>query len=325
MPAVFNARKVDTPDGSYAYIRIRTFRVPENQTVDDFIDEFKGLVTSEELPQNGLIIDVRGNGGGVILCSEGLLQLLTPQHIKPEPVQFINTPLTYELCRRNSPSPHIDLKPWLNSIEQAVGTGATFSQGFPITPEEWCNRLGQKYYGPVVLITDALCYSATDIFAAGFQDHNIGPILGTSGNTGAGGANVWTHTPLLDQFMRQGTGNIESPFRTLPNEANMRVSIRRTLRVHDREGMPLEDLGIIPDAGVHDMTKEDLLNHNIDLINHAVRILANMPAYRLSVDVSSDTERLTVRTKTENISRLDVFIDDRPDRSNSAQFVFRPN
>jgi hypothetical protein len=136
--------------------------------------------------------------------------------------------------------------------------------------------------------------------------------------------------------MRQGTGDEDSPFRSLPNGAGMRVSIRRTLRVHEREGMPLEDLGVIPDASlyvakstdVHKMTKEDLLNDNIDLINHAASILAKMPAYRISLDVSSDAEKLTVKTETENISRLDVFVDDRPQLSidvinNSAQFVLK--
>jgi hypothetical protein len=330
MPTVFIARKVETPCGSYAYIRIRTFSVDDDAK---FITEFIRLM--KLLPQNGLIMDVRNNGGGLIYASERLLQLFIPHYIKPEPTQFINTPLTYELCRRNSPSPYIDLTPWFKSLKQAVETGATFSQSFPITQEDWCNNIGQTYYGPVVLITDALCYSATDIFAAGFQDHKIGPILGTSGNTGAGGANVWTHT-LLEQFMRQGTGDVEPPFRSLPNGAGMRVSIRRTLRVHEREGMPLEDLGVIPDASlyvgestdVHKMTKEDLLNDNVDLINHAASILAKMPVYRISLDVSSDAERLTVKTETENISRLDVFVDDRPQLStdvinNSAQFVLK--
>ena len=275
MPTVFIARPVETPSGSYAYIRIRTFSVDDD---GPFIAEFTRLLKS--LPQNGLIIDVRNNGGGLIYASERLLQLFTPHRIKPEPAQFINTPLTYELCRRNAPSPYIDLTPWFKSFKQAVETGATFSQSFSITPEDWCNDIGQIYNGPVVLITDALCYSATDIFAAGFQDHKIGPILGTSGNTGAGGANVWTHT-YLEQCMRQGTGETDSPFKSLPNGANMRVSLRRTLRVYEREGMPLEDLGVIPDASlydvkttdVHEMTKADLLNDNIDLINQAASIL----------------------------------------------------
>ena len=51
-----------------------------------------------------------------------------------------------------------------------------------------------------MLVTDARCYSATDIFAAGFADHRIGPILGVDDNTGAGGANVWTQG-LLKQLL----------------------------------------------------------------------------------------------------------------------------
>jgi hypothetical protein len=331
MPAVFTAREVETPSGSSAYIRIRTFAVDDDEK---FITEFTRL--AKLLPQNRLVIDVRNNGGGNIYCSERLLQLFTPQRIKPEPAQFINTPLTSELCRRNAPSPYIDLTPWFKSLKQFVETGATFSQSFPITPEDLCNNIGQMYYGPVILITDALCYSATDIFAAGFQDNKIGPILGTNGNTGAGGANVWEHT-LIEQLIRQGTGDTNnSQITSLPNEAGMRVAMRRTLRVHEREGMPLEDLGVIPDASlyvpqstdIHKMTKEDLLRDNIDLINHAVSILAKMPVYRIMCKINSNSGTLTVKTETENISRLDVFIDDRPQQSidvinNSTEFALK--
>jgi len=310
MPTVFRARIVETPSGTYGHIRIFTFNVDND---DDFVAEFIRLV--ELLPQNGLIVDVRGNGGGLIYASERLLQVLTPHQIKPEPTQFINTPLTYELCRQHSQD--IELSPWIESIKLAVGTGAIFSQGFSITPEEACNTIGQKYHGPVVLITDALCYSATDIFAAGFQDNKVGAILGTSLNTGAGGANVWTHE-LLRELM-------PDLFAALPNEAGMRVAIRRTLRVHEHEGMPLEDLGVVPDYK-HAMTKDDLLNDNCDLLTNAAGILASMPVYELSANVNSISGgTLTVNVMTENISRLDVFLDDRPQRSlnvvdNSTQF-----
>lgn len=41
-------------------------------------------------------------------------------------------------------------------------------------------------------------------------------------------------------------------------------------------------------------------------------------------DIVSDVERVTVKAKTENMTRLDVFLDDRPDIGNAARFVFRP-
>ncbi|MFD2350607.1 hypothetical protein ACFSTC_16675 [Nonomuraea ferruginea] len=83
-----------------------------------------------------------------------------------------------------------------------------------------------------MLITDARCYSATDIFAAGFQDHGIGPVLGVDDNTGAGGANVWTHE-LLKLLLELPSPAPGSPYRPLPGGAGMRVSVRRTLRVHE--------------------------------------------------------------------------------------------
>lgn len=311
MPGVFRARIVGTPDGTFGYIRIHTFNVDND---DQFVAEFIRL--AELLPQNGLIIDVRDNSGGLIPASERLLQVLTPHHIKPEPTQFINTSLTYELCRRHTQGP-IDLSPWVESIKRAVKTGAIFSQGIPITPEEACNSIGQKYLGPVILITDALCYSATDIFAGGFHDNDIGPILGTNMNTGAGGANVWTQKLLLYLM--------GDPIKPLPSGAGMSVSIRRTLRVLGHEGMPLEDLGVVPNYK-HDMTKDDVLKDNVDLITHAARILSEMPDYRISADVSRSDGKITVDASTENISRLDVYLDDRPQKSmdvtgNSAEFV----
>jgi hypothetical protein len=170
----------------------------------------------------------------------------------------------------------------------------------------------------VLLITDGLCYSATDIFAAGFQDHDIGPILGTSGNTGAGGANVWTHY-LLQRLMHEPgkpyLSDPESPFRPLPHGADMRVAVRRTLRVGERAGIPLEDLGVVPDA-YHLMTRRDLMEGNIDLLEEAGRILARKPVYRLSVEIES-LKRTTLKAKvyTQNLSRLDIFLGGRPQGS----------
>ena len=72
-------------------------------------------------------------------------------------------------------------------------TGETYFQGFPLTCSDDAAWIGLSLPRKIVLVTDALCYSTTDIFTTGFQDHHIGQILGTGGRTGAGGANVWTY------------------------------------------------------------------------------------------------------------------------------------
>ena len=309
MPGVFRARSVTTSSGEFGHIRIFTFSVEDP---DAFVDEFVRLIGL--LPQNGLIVDVRDNGGGHIFASEFTLQTLTPRRIVPEPVQFISTPLNLKVVRkhREDPTGQIDLGPWFASLDQATEIGATFSGAFPITPTDGANAIGQRYHGPVVLITDARCYSATDIFAAGFSDHAVGPILGVDDNTGAGGANVWTHG-LLMTLLRTPTVEPDSPYKTLPNGANMRVSIRRTLRVGESNpGTPVEDLGVQPDHR-HSMTRDDVLSDNVDLLNRAGELLAERLVRTLIIDVEQgDDGTLTLQLQTGNVDRLDVFVDGRP-------------
>jgi hypothetical protein len=326
LPSVFEARPVTTPSGTFGYIRIRTFLPPGDfkgtfeEFIDGFVAEFIRLAAA--LPQNGLMIDVRGNGGGIILCGEYILQVLTPRRIEPEPLQFITTPLNLRICRANGPNSSVaDLSPWVESMQQALQTGAAFSAGFPISEPERCNAIGQKYFGPVVAIIDALSYSTTDFFAAGFQDHEIGPVLGADGNTGAGGANVWAQDEL--QLLLPGADSVYQP---LPAGANMRVALLRSLRVGRRAGMPVEDLGVLPEER-HFMTKEDLLKDNVDLINKAGTLLsARQPgcAFALTVDPVSPSQKNAAAT-TQGITRLDVYLDGRPILSvdvNAGQATF---
>lgn len=310
MPSVFRARVVETPSGAFGYIRVFTFDVFDDE---QFVHEFIRL--AEALPQGGLMIDVRGNGGGLINAGERLLQVLTPRRIEPERLEFINTPLNLQICRLNAPSKgfsDVDLSPWIASISGSVETGATYSLGFPITSPDRCNDIGQRYFGGVVLITDALCYSTTDIFSAGFQDHDIGAILGTNGNTGAGGANVWEQG-FLRELMKDA--DPPAPYAELPNRADMRIAIRRTLRVGPNAGTPVEDLGVVP-ARRHFMTRDDVLKDNVDLINEAASLLASKPARQLSVEITPETSGArNVIANTKNISRLDVFLNGRPQQS----------
>ncbi|MGB1009010.1 MAG: S41 family peptidase [Thiolinea sp.] len=309
IPDVIRAATLKTPSGEFAYLRLYSFMVDDHQS---FLAEIIRLL--QKLPQNGLVLDLRGNPGGLITAAETLLQLLTPKTIEPEKAQFKSDPLVRELCRRNAPSPivpMINLGPWVDSLSRAHASGAIYSTGHSITSEHDANAIGQVYTAPVVLITDAYCYSAADMFAAGFRDHKIGQILGASDNTGAGGANVWKHMllrVLADVPGIDESGILKKVFRELPRFADFRVSSRRMLRVGDEAGMPLEDFGVEPDQR-HYMTRNDILNGNEDLYNHAAKILAAQPRYKLEVTV--DAARCRLKLKTLKVDRVDWFIDDR--------------
>ncbi|HEY8203664.1 MAG TPA: S41 family peptidase [Pyrinomonadaceae bacterium] len=318
-------RPVDGRD--FGYIRLFSFDPPDT---DEFVKEFRRVITKKGFPQEGLIIDVRGNPGGKIRSGERLLQLFTPRRIRPESFEFINSSLNLEICRK-APK-RLGLLRWADSIAEAVITGATYSLGFPISSDEDCNGIGQVYYGPVLLITDALSYSTTDMFAAGFQDNEIGDVLGTSDNTGAGGANVWWY----DDFINAAAKNSKSPFKALPRDTELMVAIRRSIRVGRRDGRPLEELGIAPDHR-HYMTKNDLLKRNVDLVKRAAAILNTKPIYSLSLRrvkgqdralniVATSTVRprgkrkkILARDKHKRISRLDISVNGCPYKSLSAR------
>jgi Peptidase family S41 len=296
-PDELKARTVTTSHGTYGHLRIYTFHMRDRNIVA-FIDEVARLLTL--LPRDGLIVDVRGNGGGYVVAAEFLLQFFTPRVVQPEPMQFINTPTTAELCARLD-----DLTGWRDSIAESIETGAQYSSALPLYPPDVVNSAGQLYHGPVVLVTDALCYSATDIFAAGFQDHEIGPVLGVDENTGAGGANVWTHQLFVDQWP-------DGPVRPLPGGAQLRVALRRSLRVGKRTGQPVEDLGVIPDV-VYRLSARDVTDNNADLMERAGELLAGGTPRRLDVDVAGRTAaNATFGLTTTALTSIDVYADGRP-------------
>jgi C-terminal processing protease CtpA/Prc len=296
-PEELLARSVDTPHGTFGHLRIFTFHMADGD-VAAFINEVARLLLT--LPPTGLILDVRGNGGGYVIAAEFLLQFFCPRRVRPEPMQFINTAATADLCRKVE-----GFGEWRASIEESVETAAQYSAAFPLYPEDLVNSAGQLYHGPVVLITDALCYSATDIFAGGFQDNGLGPVLGVDDNTGAGGANVLTHEDLRASWTK-------GPLRALPGGATFRVALRRSLRVGSRFGQPVEDLGVVPDVR-HRLTKRDLLERNVDLMERAASLLAAGRVCDLQASVAGQSNgSITLSVTTKSLTSLDVYVGPRP-------------
>jgi hypothetical protein len=296
-PDELRARIVDTPSGTFGHLRIFTFHM-QDQNIDGFLNEVARVLSV--LPPAGLVLDVRGNGGGYVIAAEFLLQFLSPRRITPEPFQFVSTPSTTGLANGVA-----DYGDWKASLEEAVTTGSAYSTAFPLYPADVVNSVGQIYQGPVVLVTDAQCYSACDIFAAGFQDHEIGPVLGVDANTGAGGANVVNHEDLRTEWS-------DGPLKQLPKGVQMRVALRRCLRVGSRFGQPVEDLGVVPNA-LHALTRNDLLEENADLIAAAGALLAQRtPRLLRFTSTAAGTGKHKLTVTTGSVASIDVYVNGRP-------------
>ncbi|MFI6483318.1 S41 family peptidase [Nonomuraea sp. NPDC050663] len=279
--------------GEFGYIRIREF-LSADRSVETFVNEFIKLLG--RLPPGGVVIDVRGNRGGNILMAELSLQALTARRIEPMPAQFLSTPLNLRICRNQR-----SMEPWLRSMEQAMETGAPFSAGIPFTPASRLARVPQSYFGPSVLVTDARCYSSGDVFAAGYQDHGIGDVLGVDDTTGAGGANVWEF-PLL---MQLASGDGDFPYRPLPEGVGLRVAIRRLLRVGPNAGVSVEDFGVRSET-IHPVTRDDIMHGDRDLLAAAFALLRE--GRRREFEVTLDP----VRVRGVNVDRADFITDGRP-------------
>ncbi|MGB8508278.1 MAG: S41 family peptidase [Pyrinomonadaceae bacterium] len=249
------ARLVETSSGVFGCIRIKTFQ----EHPDSFLRSF--IATLESMPPAGLILDLRGCEEGFVPTAERLLQLFTSETIEPQPFQFRITGLVRRLVNVSSA-----LREWRDPVERAFQRGEDYSEGRPLTSPQEANSIGQRYYGSVVLLVDALTYSSAEMFAAGFQDHGIGSVLGTAPRTGGGGASPWQQSMIFKI-------SEDEAFRPLPNAPMFRVAVRRCQRVRTRSGQPLERVGVTPDA-LHLPTHRDLFEEDADVYERAGKILA---------------------------------------------------
>ena len=289
-------------DKTFGYIGIRAFAIQDPER-GLFQYEFARLLSL--MPGDGLIIDVRDNPGGSTRNAEESLQFLTAHRITPISFRFIASLMTKALAKQGSV-----FAEYASSIENALTTGGAFSAGRPITNPIVANSAGQYYFGPVVLITSATTYSAADIFAAGFQDNDIGPMIGVDETTGAGGANCWFYreeiSPIVD-------------LAPLPAGINLQVAVRQCTRQGDTTvGVPIEEIGVrVLEPKRYRLRKVDIdpnARRPWGLLLRAASELATQDPVDLETELSVDrqTGKLTADVVSQGIDRLDFYVNGRP-------------
>jgi hypothetical protein len=290
-----SAREVTCAAGTVAYLRLWSVDVRDD---DGYLDAVRRLLA--DLPRRGLILDLRGNPGGLIWAAERLLQFFTPEPVSPTRFVLRATDLTRALAR--APQGRTLFEGWRGSLEAALASGDTYSRAIALTPPERCNDIGQVYPGPVVAVVDARTYSAGDLFAAGFVDHRVGPLVAVDEATGAGGANVW-----YDRDVMSALAGTSRAFPPLPKGVSFTVAFRRALRVGGVEGTEIEDAGVRGQFR-HPLTRRDLTEGNEDLIAFCGRLLAGEEA----TDLEVRPEPGGIAVETLNLDRIEVYADDRP-------------
>jgi len=277
------------------YLRLWSFDVADDEA---YLAEVIRLLSL--LPDRGLIIDLRANPGGLIWAAERALQLFTPGSVLPNRFSLLATSLTRAMAA--APQNQLELQRWKPSLDDAVAGGEPYSSAVPITPFEACNNIGQVYGGRVVAIVDPNTYSAGDLFAAGFADNQIGPVISVGEASGAGGANVWLPHQVEDALL--GTDYEQQQ---LPAGISYTMAVRRATRAGPAEGTAIEDVGVRGDYQ-YAMTEQDLTGKNQHLLSYAARLVLGLPHTALTVTLPpADGPPLMVRTR--GIDQLDVIVD----------------
>ncbi|HEU4897224.1 MAG TPA: hypothetical protein VFX88_06575 [Actinomycetota bacterium] len=103
----------------------------------------------------------------------------------------------------------------------------------------------------------------------------------------------------------------EVPFRRRPGGADLSLVIRRVLRVGPNAGAPPEDYGVVADER-HNLTRNDIMNNDADLMITAAGLLGNGVPRRVDVPLSEVDGDLTATSAVLGIDRADVVVDGRP-------------
>lgn len=275
---VFEMTTLNTPVGLVGYIQLKGFSWDNpNLDIATVVEGFRREIEGRLSRANGLVIDVRGNPGGYIVFAEKLVQLFSTKEVEPTKVQMLANKLNENIFLNANGQ---EDNRWSAAVRSALTQGSPTIQPMPITTTSEANSLGQIWFRPVIILTDAACFSACDLFAAGMQDNGAGVIIGVHKTTGAGGANVMEHS-VFRQIM-EGENN---PFKALPHSQNMRVSWRQTVRSAKNQGQLIEDLGIRSDVIVP-VRKSDIETESKDLMEAIHQIIHTLqPKYKSGLAV----------------------------------------
>ncbi|WP_024514743.1 S41 family peptidase [Bradyrhizobium sp. Tv2a-2] len=250
--------KIETTTGPVGYVRIFSFDVSDDVA---FVIKMASILAS--LPQDMLIIDIRNNPGGLIPAGQKLLRVLTAKPLLPSPVEFRCTDCTLKLTQLE------EFRIWRRSIELRTLTGLDYSQAYALSSYD--NLPAYRYPGKIALVVDALAYSTSDFFAADFADNGVGLVVGVDPATGGGGANVFAWNELVSW-----SDAVDGGLSQLPGGFTVTIAGRRSLRTGFNAGIPIEGFGVEVDVQC-ELTRNDLLNANVDLINFTAAALRNAP------------------------------------------------
>ncbi len=246
--------KRDHGDQVPAYVRL--FDVPEWPQLGQLVDWLRSVTASPH--RRNLVLDLRGNPGGSVETADHLVRLLGGDQ------QDLHEPTHFQF--RNTPGVRRTLGAHPKWRHCAVPHRARTLAPHPMTCSTSLQELPPLTLGAIVIIVDALTYSAAEILVAQLRRRPDTLVVGADPQTGAGTANAWSfHT--LHHLSRSQGHHVIPPLR---QGLELQLAVRRAvIRDGDQWApIPLQQVEhLVP------ISKDDLLHGNRDLLRHAAQLL----------------------------------------------------
>ena len=278
---ILKYKVINNEFGRFGLFDLESFS-PSILGVDALIQEFKKIIETDFAKTDGIIIDLRDNGGGYIGLGEGLSQLFTANNIQPAGFRMKNSLANAHYVNGTLG----ETNPFRIALKEAMEKGSYYTEPKNISSAEDINRLGQFYFRPVAILNNASCYSSCDLFSALMQDHGAAVIFGEDPNTGAGGANNVQLNTVISQLGKENLG----PFKRLPRGQNIGFSFRQMIRVGSHAGELIEDDGVKADFLV-EAKISDLYTESGDQLKAVSRKLNEMSSEFVSSVKLKNTNR----------------------------------
>ncbi|KAH6596588.1 hypothetical protein BASA50_005026 [Batrachochytrium salamandrivorans] len=183
----------------------------------------RSLLANELKDTNSVIYELRGNPGGSVSFSDGMVQLFKPD-FHPFGDQYLMNNVTYNIFAKDQ-DPNLDpfAKAW-----QETEPGSRYTDVFFYSSMKSANTLGQAYVRPMGVFNDGRCYSSCDVFSGAIQSHGVGTVFGEDD---------FQEFPFSNELTNGST--------TYTNA--LTVGVTKTIRIGLYSGQEIEDLGVKAD------------------------------------------------------------------------------
>lgn len=291
-------KQINWKNHNIGWLQLTSFDTPDG--LKSAVAEVKKVLIHNLGNTSALVIDLRGNPGGMIVFAEEMAALFTPRPVHPLPFYIRANDLTLALYDS-------DLS-WKDIIMASAETNQIVGPGTITTIAE-LSSVSQAYFGKVVLLTNNECFSSCDLFSAAMKDNAHATIYGTDRSTMGGGANVWPHASLQEIFNK-----LDIPI-DLPQNISMRITGRHARRLSDNS--LIEDKGVPTDIIVYE-TESDVIDVErssimAKIFNDLIKIPGHMNSSQISLNLYKEfyqrhgNEELNIVSNPANIDQVAVF------------------